>query len=143
MMRAISIVLIVAIALQTFGCSTWRPIAHLNDVPEDANQTLKQGQFPGKLKEGMRATIKIRPATRTPINGRVIECIIERVGPTSLTVIPMTFSAPSNASRKLTLNYSDIENIEYSESEGAFPAFGGVVLGLLLVAYGLSGITLD
>ena len=26
MMRAISIVLIVAIALQTVGCSTWRPL---------------------------------------------------------------------------------------------------------------------
>lgn len=143
MTRTISIVLILAIALQTIGCSTWRPIAHLNDVPEDAKQTLSQGQFPGKLKEGMRATIKIRPVARAPIKGRVIECIIETVGPTSLTVIPMTFNAPSNVNRKLTLHFSDIESIEYRESEGAFPAFGGVILGLLLVAYGLSGITLD
>ncbi|MDE3001607.1 MAG: hypothetical protein OXU79_21235 [Gemmatimonadota bacterium] len=147
MTRAISIVLIVAIALQTVGCSTWRPIAHLNDVPEDGKQTLIQGQFPGKLKKGMRATIKIRPEARAPINGRVIECIVEKVGPTTLTIIPMTFNAPSNAGRKLTLLYSDIESIEYRESEGNLPAFGGVVagviLGLLLIGYGLSGITLD
>ena len=61
MTRTISILLIAAIALQTVGCSTWKPLARTNDVPEDAKQTVMQGEFPGKLKEGMRATIKFRP----------------------------------------------------------------------------------
>ena len=147
MTRAISIMLTVAIALQTIGCSTWRPIAQINDVPEDAKQTLIQGQFPGKLKEGMRATIKFRPVTLAPIKGRSIECIIETAGPTKLTIIPMTFNAPSNAGRKLTFLYSDIESIEYRESEGSFPAFGGVLAGVILTALLLikasSEITLD
>ena len=59
----------------------------------------------------------------------------------------MTFNAPGNASRKLTFQYFDIESIEYRESEGNLPVFGGVlagvILGLLLIGYGLSGITLD
>ena len=33
MTRAMSIVLIVTIALQTVGCSTWRPLARANNVP--------------------------------------------------------------------------------------------------------------
>ncbi len=35
MMRAISIVLIVAIALQTVGCSTWRPLVRATRIAED------------------------------------------------------------------------------------------------------------
>ncbi len=148
MIRAISIVLIVTIALQSFGCSTWRPLARLNDVPENAKQTLIQGQFPGKLKEGMRVRIRIREGRRVSTTGEVIDGIIKRVGQTSFTVIPMTFYAPSNVSRELTLHYSDIESIEFRESKGGLHAFFagvgvGAVLGLLLVAWALSGITLD
>ena len=43
MMRAISIVLIVAIALQTVGCSTWRPLVRANEVSEDNNPTSMLG----------------------------------------------------------------------------------------------------
>ena len=39
MTRAMSIVLIVAIALQTVGCTAWRPLARMNEVGE-ANREL-------------------------------------------------------------------------------------------------------
>ena len=128
MIRAVNIVLIVAIALQIVGCSTWRQLARANEVPEETRQFLMRDQVFGKLKEGMRARIKIRDGTRTPAVGQVIECVVERVGPTSLTVtasakfvfpdnVRARFVFPDNVSRKLTLNYTDIESIEYRKSK--------------------------
>ena len=148
MTRAISIVLIVAIALQTVGCSTWKPLARMNEVPEDNRQASMRDQVLGKLKEGMRVRIRIREGSAVPVIGQVIECVIERVGLTSLTITASAqFFFPDNLSRRLTLRYSDIESVEYRESDnsGIFVLGVGVgaVLGFLLFQWGLSGIELD
>ena len=147
MIRAINIVLIIAIALQTVGCSTWRPLARANEVPEDDRQSSMRVQVLGKLKVGMRARIKIREGTRVPVIGQVIECVIEKVGATSLTVTPMSFHAPGNVSRELTLRYADIVSIEYRESDDSVVFVLGVgvgaVLGYLFFLWGLSRIELD
>ena len=87
MTRAMSIVLIVAIALQTVGCSTWKPLARTNVVPGDDRQATMRDQVLGKLTEGMRARIKIREGIHAPIKSEVIEGKIETIGPKSLTVI--------------------------------------------------------
>ena len=148
MMRAINIVLIVTIALQTVGCSTWRPVARANEVTEDDRQSSMRDQVLGKLKEGMAVRLRILEGTHLSIKGRVIDCIIEKIGLTSLTVTPMSFYAPGNVSRKLTLHYSDIASIEYRESNrerGAFVegfAVGAMVI-IVLIVYGFSQLTLD
>ena len=67
MMRAISIVLIVAIALQTVGCSAWRPLARMNEAPEDARRASMRNQVLGKLKEGMAVRIRILEGASAPI----------------------------------------------------------------------------
>lgn len=140
MMRAISIVQIVAIALQTFGCSTWRPVVRVAKSADDGRQSSVRDHVLGKLNEGMAIRIKLLKGTHLPIKGRVIDCIIEEIGPTSLTVTPMSFYAPGNVSRELTIHYSDIESIEYRESNrerGAFVegfAAGGMVI-LVLILY--------
>ena len=77
MIRAINIVLIVAIALQTVGCSTWKPLARTHEVPEDDRQSSMRDQVLGKLKEGMAIRIRIRDGTPTQIKGQVLECIVE------------------------------------------------------------------
>ena len=148
MTRAISIVLIVAIALQTVGCSAWKPLARANEVSKDDKQSSMRDQVLGRLTVGMRARIEIREGAPAPVIGRVIECVIENVGPTSLTVTASAqFFFPDNLSRRLTLRYSDIESVEYRESDnsGIFVLGVGVgaVLGFLLFQWGLSGIELD
>ncbi len=148
MMRAISIVLIVAIALQTVGCSAWRPLARMNEAPEDDRQSSMRDQVLGKLKEGMAIRIRIRDGTPTQIKGQVLECIVEKIGKTTLTLTASTYFFPDNVSRRLTLNYPDIESIEYRESNRGLPVFVagvavGTVLGYFLFLYGLSGIQLD
>ena len=149
MMRAISIVLIVTIALQAVGCSTWRPLTCANEVPEDDRQSSMREQVLGKLTEGTRARIKIREGTRAPVIGRVFVCVIEKVGPTSLTVTASARSVfPDNSSRRVTLRYSDIESVEYRESNRGFGIFvAGVAVGTLVGFYvfirAIAGITLD
>lgn len=149
MTRAISIVLIVAIALQTVGCSTWRPLARAGELPEDDRQSSMRKQVLGRLTVGMRARIEIREGAPAPIIGRVFECVIERVGPTSLTVTASArFLFPDNSSRRVTLRYSDIEGVEYQESNRGFGVFAaGVVIGTLagfyLLIRAIAGITLD
>ena len=149
MIRAMSIVLIVAIALQTVGCSTWRPLALANNVPEDSRQSSMREQVLGKLTEGTRARIKIREGTRAPVIGRVFVCVIEKVGPTSLTVTASARSVfPDNSSRRVTLRYSDIESVEYRESNRGFGVFVagiavGTLVGFYLLIRAISGITLD
>ena len=66
MMRAISIFLIIAIALQTVGCTTMRPLARVNEVSEDNRQSSMRDQVLGKLTEGMRVRIRIREGARAP-----------------------------------------------------------------------------
>ena len=76
MTRAISIVLILAIALQTVGCSTWRPLARVNKGAEDDKQSSMREQVIERLTEGMRIRLKIRDGAETPIKFRVFECVI-------------------------------------------------------------------
>lgn len=144
MIRAISFVLILAIALQTAGCSTWGPLARVNEVAEENRQVLMRDIVARKLTEGMVVRIKIRECTRTPSKGQDIECVIDKIGPDSLTVTPFTFFAPGNVRRKLTFHYSNIASIEYRESaRGSTVIVAGVAVGtifsywLLLIA--LSG----
>ncbi len=148
MTRVISLVLIVAIALQSVGCSAWRPLARVSEVPEDERQSSMRDQVVGKLKEGMAVRIRISEGTRAPVIGQFVECVIEKAGPTSLTVIASAkFVYPDNVDRKLTLKYSDIVSIEYRESDGSevlMLGLGvGVALGFILFYWALSGIELD
>ena len=108
MMRAISIVLIVTIALQAVGCSTWRPLTCANEVPEDDRQSSMREQVLGKLTEGTRARIKIREGIHAPIKSEVIEGKIETIGPKSLTVIFESDYFRGGEKEKLTLHFSDI-----------------------------------
>ena len=136
MTRAISIVLIVAIALQSFGCSTWRPVVRVAKSADDDRQSSVRDHVLGKLNEGMAVRIRILEGTHLSIKGRVIDCIIEKIGPTSLTVTPMTFYAPGNIVRTLTLDYSDIQSIEYRESHSRWEVLGaGVAVGAVLAYF--------
>ena len=137
MKSSISIVLIVAIALQTVGCSTWKPLVRVNEVFEADNQNSIREQSLIKLKEGMRVRIRIRAGTRPPIKGRVIECVIERIGQNSLTVTPFTSFAHGNDGREFTLRYADIVSIEYRGVARKSLVFAGgfstgVILGFLV-----------
>ncbi len=49
MTRAINIVLVLAIALQTVGCSSWRPLARANEVSEDNRQASMRDKVLSKL----------------------------------------------------------------------------------------------
>lgn len=145
MTRAVNIVLIVAIALQTVGCSsTWKPLARLDEVPVEDDQDYMRDQVLGKLNEGMTVSITIRAGTGAPIKGRVIECVVEEIGHTALTVTPV-----SSFSRgiEITIRYADIVSIEHRESGRAWAfvtgAGVGVFLGLILIGWGLSGVELD
>lgn len=146
MTRAISIVLIVAIALQTVGCSSWRPLARMNAVAEDDSQSSSsiRDQVQWKLKEGMHVRIRIRAGTNASIQGRLIECVIVKFGHASLTVVPFTSFARGN---EITLRYADIARIEYRDSGGSevfVLGLGvGVALGFVLFYWALSGIELD
>ena len=148
MMRASSIVLIVAIALQTVGCSTWRPLARMNVVSEYDRQSSMREQVLEKLKEGMAVRIRIREGTRTPTKGEVIECVIEEIGQARLTVTPVTSYLHSKVKRNLTLYYSDIVSIENRESDHKFVIFatgvlGGAALGCYLFFVAILGFDLE
>ena len=136
MTRVISIVLIAAIALQTVGCSTWRPLVRMNDVPEDNGQSAAGAQLPWNLTEGMRVRIGIRQGASTQIKGQVIECVIEKFGPTSMTVTPITFYVRNTDRKPLTLPYTDIASIEYRESASGAEVIGaGVATGAVLAYF--------
>lgn len=148
MMRAISIILIVAIALQTVGCSTWKPLARVNEDPKDDRQSSMRDQVLGKLTEGMRVRLRIREGARTQIKGEVVECVVKEIGPSSLELIPFTFFTPGNIVRTITLDYSDIASIEYRETGSKWETLGygvgvGSMLAFFLFIWALSGIELD
>lgn len=130
MKRTINIVLIAAIALQTIGCSTWRSLARASEVTKDDRQSSIRDQVLGKLKEGMRVRIHIREGARTRIKGRVIDCIIDRIGHTTVTVIPFTPYAGGNERREYSLRFVDIASVEFRESQHLHRVFAaGAVLG--------------
>ena len=130
MIRAISIVLIFAIALQTVGCSTWKPLARVDEVREDDRQASTEEQLRWNLTEGTRVRIHIREGARTWIKGRVIDCIIESIGHTTVTVIPFTPYAGGNERRVYSLRFVDIASVEFRESQHLHHVFAaGAVLG--------------
>ena len=141
MTRAISIVLIAAIALQTVGCSTWRPLARASDVAEEDRQASIRDQVLGRLKEGMAVRITIREGTRTPLNDQILECIVEEIGQTSLTLIPITDHIRGTVKREFTLHFSDISDIEYRQFErGLTTLIVGLTAGatLAFLLFGLA-----
>ena len=138
MIRAISIVLVVAIALQTVGCSTWKPLAQVNPNPGDNRQTSVREEVLGKLKEGMVVRIRIHEGTSVPIEGQVIECVIERVSLASLTLTSFEGYARSNDGTEFTLQYTDIVSIEYRQAGDATVLVGGVVVGAILGFFGIA-----
>lgn len=132
MIRAISIVMIVAIALQTVGCSSWRPLARASGVSEDERQLTMRDQVLGKLSEGMRVRITFREGAAAPIKGEVVECVIEKIGVTSLTATPVTFYVRITERRQFTVPYTDIVSIEFSEARKITVFLGGVAVGTIL-----------
>ncbi len=136
MLRAISIVLILAIALQTFGCSAWRPLTRANEVPEVSKQASMRDQVLSKLTEGMVVRIEIREGSRAPIKGQVIECVIEEVGLTSFTVTPFKGYARGNGGTEFTLQYADIVNIEYRQVRNSTIFWVAVAIGTILGYFG-------
>lgn len=148
MIRVISIVLIAAIALQTVGCSTWRPLARANAFAEDDSQSSVRDQVLGRLKVGMAVKIRIRAGTPAPIKGQVIECIIKEIGQASLTLTPIADHIRSTVKREFTLHYADIMSIEYRKSdhepnEYVVYLVTTAILCLIILYSGLSQAQLD
>lgn len=140
MNRTISIVLIVAMALQTVGCSTWRPLARGFAVSEDERQSLMRVQVLGKLKEGMSVRIMIREGTTTLIKSRVFECVIEEITNTTLTVNPAPSYFHGDDRKEITLRFADIVSIENrSYRISRLEDFlAGVAFGALLSFFGIA-----
>ncbi len=134
MTRTISIVLILAIALQTVGCSTWRPLAPVNEIPESDGQASMRNQVLGKLKEGMVVRITIREGATVSMKGQVIECVIEKVRLTSLSATPLMGYAIGNDETEFMLQYADIASIEIRSVRyrGSYFFLGGVAIGTIL-----------
>ena len=148
MTRAISIVLIVAIALQTVGCSTWRPLARANEVTEDDRQSSMREQVLRKIKEGMAVRIRIREGTRTPFKGRVLECIVEKIGQTTLTLTPIADHISGTERREFRLHFTDIVHIQYREFHRGLTTLtvgmaAGAMVIIVLYLYEFSQLTLD
>lgn len=135
MIRAISIVMIVAIALQTVGCSSWRPLARASGVSEDERQLTMRDQVLGKLSEGMRVRITFREGAAAPIKGEVVECVIEKIGETALTVTPITFYVRSTERKPFSLQYVDIVGIEFLDTDDLDVLVGGIAIGAVLVYF--------
>lgn len=143
MMRTVSIVLIVAIALQTVGCSTWRPLAQANRVPKDDKLSSMRDQVLEKIEEGMAVRIRILEGTPAPIKGQVIECIVDEIGQESLTLIPITDHVRGTVKRAFELRFTDIVHIEYREFNRRLTTFTvgaitGATLGLALLVVWLA-----
>lgn len=137
MIRGISIVMIAVIAMQTVGCSSWRPLTRANEVPEHSKQALMRDQVLGKLTEGMVVRIEIRESSRTPIRGQVIEGLINRVGLKTLTVTHFKGFAVGEYGPEYTLSYADIVSIEYRQVRDLTVLFlVGAVVGTLAGFFG-------
>ena len=78
----------IALSMATIGCVAQRGLIEIdetqNRIPQDAVQ---------KLKRGMRAKIQIRKGASVPFTDRTFECIIDKIGPGTLTVITPRKSA--------------------------------------------------
>ena len=147
-MRAISIFLIIAIVLQTVGCTTLRPLARVNEVSEDNRQSSMRDQVLGKLTEGMRVKIRIREGARAPIKGNILECIVEEIGQTSMTLIPITDHIRDTVKREFRLHFADILHIEKREFNRGLTTFEiglavGTAICLYLIIHAWSRVQLD
>ena len=148
MTRAMSIVLIVAIALQTVGCTAWRPLARMNEVGEANREAWMRDQVLVKLKEGMAVRIRIREGTPAPIKGNILECIVEEIGQTSLTLIPITDHIRDTVKREFRLHFADILHIEKREFNRGLTTFEiglavGTAICLYLIIHAWSRVQLD
>ena len=147
MTRAISIVKIVAIALQTVGCSTWKPLVRADEAHEEDKQSSVRDQVLAKLQEGMRVKIRVREGTAAPIKGASVECVVEEIGEMALTVTPITFYVRSTERKPFSLQFVDIIGIEFLDTHDLDVWVGGVAVGAILayfvMALALSGIELD
>lgn len=137
MIRSVSIVLIVAVALHTVGCSTWRHVARGIKVSDDYRQSSLQDRILDKLKEGMRVRIRIRDGANAPVNGQVFVCVIDEVNATSLKVTPFKSPSQGRDERVYTIHYADITSIEeyrgYGRKSLVFVA--GLTTGVILTFY--------
>ena len=138
MARVVSIVLIVAIALQAVGCSSWRPLARASEVPKDDRQPSMRDQVLSKLREGMRVRIRIREGTSAPIKDEFIECVIEKIEETSLTVTPITFYVRNTEHKPFRLTYVDIVSIESRDANDLLVLMGGILFGVGLAYFLIS-----
>ena len=146
--RTINIVLIVAVALQTVGCSTWQPLVRANEVSEHNRNSPVRDQVLGKLTEGMRVRIGIREGAAAPIKGNILECIVEEIGQTSMTLIPITDHIRDTVKREFRLHFADILHIEKREFNRGLTTFEiglavGTAICLYLIIHAWSRVQLD
>lgn len=97
----------------------------------------------GKLKEGMVVRIRIREGTSAPVQGQVIECVVERVSLTSLTVSPFRGYALRSDGTEFSLRYTDIASIEYRQVGESAALVGGVIVGAILGFFGIAVIVFN
>lgn len=114
MTRVITIVLIVAIALQTVGCA---PTIRMRKFSLDSSQDQIRKDAQQILKKGMQATIFLRRNARVPFSGRILECVIERAGTESLIVTVKPKYLAIGSARRYAFTYSDIMTIRYHEPD--------------------------
>ena len=137
MIRAVSIVLVVAVALHTVGCGTWRHVARGIEVSDGYRRSSLQDRILGKLKEGMRVRIRIRDGANAPVKGQVFECVIDEVGATSLKVTQVKSPSHGRDGKEYTIHYGDITSIEeyrgYSRKPFVFVA--GLTTGVILTFF--------
>ena len=146
MRRGINCLLITAILVQTTGCAFRRQMIRpeLDAVNGAGNQI--QEEALQRLAAGMHARIILREDVPTPHKGRFIECTIESVELTSLTVIVKPDYFSGTAKERITLRYSDMSSIRFRVVEpwGVFyvvVATGTVTI--LLIMYAFSKFTWD
>lgn len=113
MIRVISIVLTAAIALQTARCA---PNIRMSETPADYSQNQIRDLAPKLLKKGMEVTLIFGRKAPLSLSGRAVECVVEKVGPESLTVIVKRKYFARGADRLCEFRYSDILNIQIGKS---------------------------
>ena len=89
-----------------------------------------------KLKEGMAVRIRIREGTPAPVRGRVLECIVEKIGQTTLTLTPVADHIRGTAKREFRLHFTDIVHIQYREFHRGLTTFEiGLAVGTAICLY--------
>lgn len=112
MIRSVSIVLVVAIALQTIGCA---PVIQMREFSQDNTQNQIREDAQRILKKGMQTTIFLRKELGERFGVRILECVIVKAGPETLTVTVKPKYLAIGSARKCTFRYSDLMAIRYHE----------------------------